>query len=339
MLYNELADFKNEVVIMINCFTDFLLVVFNIIAVIGFTSSPFTIELFVFITQSSNLLVKECRIFVRTLQILRWCPLLCMGLEIYFIGGAVGWNIFQCFFPKSIWTFSLNLMVCGLVCLIAKIRCYFAAINHAIEDIEKKHLAFQNEDSTVYVLRESHPKNEETDNYVQCLNHISNQYTQMCNFIDRFNCYIRLFLVMGILSITVNILCSCSILIEFGTKTKTLFDITTQRVLLAVQLISIIINVGQIGLCALIGEDLQNEGQKTSSICYSILNKLNRNSKNEKNNLFMKELNFLVQQSQSRKVCVHAGGFFQLNWGILGSVTSTVATYSIVIIQFLIKRD
>lgn len=85
------------------------------------------------------------------------------------------------------------------------------------------------------------------------------------------------------------------------------------------------------------GESLEEEGERTSRICYTFLNKLNGNIKTENDILVQKELKFLLDQSKSRKICLHAGGFFKLNWGILGSITSTVATYSIVIIQFLLK--
>lgn len=90
-------------------------------------------------------------------------------------------------------------------------------------------------------------------------------------------------------------------------------------------------------MLAFVGENLEEEGQRTSRICYRLLNKMGRQLKTENENLIVEELNFLLDHSKSRKICLHAGGFFKLNWGILGSVTSTVATYSVVIIQFILK--
>jgi len=90
-------------------------------------------------------------------------------------------------------------------------------------------------------------------------------------------------------------------------------------------------------LAAWIGEQIKNEAHETTKICYSLINKVPFSIPASYQPQIEKQLSILLDQSKTRKVCLHAGGFFQLNWGILGSVTSTVATYSIVLIQFLFK--
>lgn len=93
---------------------------------------------------------------------------------------------------------------------------------------------------------------------------------------------------------------------------------------------------GQAAVVAFVGEGLEEEGERTTRLCFTLLNQLNH-SQSKTEPLVARELHFILEHSRARKICLHAGGFFRLNWGILGSITSTVATYSIVIIQFLLK--
>ncbi|XP_048516928.1 uncharacterized protein LOC109535824 isoform X2 [Dendroctonus ponderosae] len=95
--------------------------------------------------------------------------------------------------------------------------------------------------------------------------------------------------------------------------------------------------IGQGALAAWVGEQLAEEGYRTTKICLSLLHSLPINLSSANGKLIEKELYLLLDQSRSRKIGLYAGGSFQLDFGILGSITSTVATYSIVIIQFLLK--
>lgn len=86
-----------------------------------------------------------------------------------------------------------------------------------------------------------------------------------------------------------------------------------------------------------VGEKLKDEGQNTTKYCYTLQSKLPAYSQSETHDLIEKQLNQLLDESKSRLVCLHAGGCISITWGILGTIASTVTTYCIVIIQFLVK--
>lgn len=71
-------------------------------------------------------------------------------------------------------------------------------------------------------------------------------------------------------------------------------------------------------------------------MCYQLLNSL-PTLPTEHSQLVEKQLNILLDQSRYGRVRLHAGNFFKMDFGILGSIAATVATYSIVIIQILLK--
>ncbi|XP_048516910.1 uncharacterized protein LOC109547032 isoform X2 [Dendroctonus ponderosae] len=100
-----------------------------------------------------------------------------------------------------------------------------------------------------------------------------------------------------------------------------------------------LMSMGQGAIAAWAGEQLAEEGTRTTKICYQLLNSVPSNMSSETKIHVEKQLRLLLEQSKSHKVSVHAGGFFQVNFGILGSIASTVTTYSIVIVQFLLKTN
>ncbi|XP_066152034.1 uncharacterized protein [Euwallacea fornicatus] len=166
---------------------------------------------------------------------------------------------------------------------------------------------------------------------------ITNHHNNMCNILDKFNSISKAFLVTSMVCITSNLLFNFTAIMLYAVKRVVLGGFDALLLVMVTHTIFTITSVGQAAVTAFVGERLEDEGRRTSRICYTFLNKLNRKLKSENDHLIFKEVKFLLDQSKSRKISLHAGGFFKLNWGILGSITSTVATYSIVIIQFLLK--
>ena len=91
-------------------------------------------------------------------------------------------------------------------------------------------------------------------------------------------------------------------------------------------------------MAAVVGEALIEEGERTVKICYNLLHNIPNNMSSESKNAIRKQIFFLINQTRTRKIALNAGGYLDLNWGILGQIGASVATYLIVIIQFVFLR-
>ncbi|XP_066259444.1 uncharacterized protein [Euwallacea similis] len=306
ILYNESDHFNSEVVLFINGLSDFLLVVVNIMAVVFFAGSPFLLEIFSFISKRNYSVKKEGKTFTRFIKILRVAPILPLCIQLYFFGFGIGWTVYKYFLARDVWYYILNLMICSFSCMINKLNYHYVALNDYLEELS--------------------------------ISKVVSHYNYLCDMLDKFNNYIKTYLVLVLMCLVTNILYNCTVLIQYGAKPRVINGMHTHVYVFIVETLMAINTFGQAALGAMIGENIQEEGGRTTSICFTMLMKLNhRNVKTEAEQRIVNELNFLLDLSKSRKIGIHAGGFFQLNWGILGSITSTAATYSIVIIQFLLK--
>lgn len=214
MLYNQLDGFRNEVVVFINCLSDFLLAVVNIFAIMGFGASAFILKLINFINTKKFLVKKESVTFFRCIQILRIGPIVPICLSGYFIGFRLGWAFYRYFLPTDIWYFCLNSTICSLMCIVYKIKVQFTAVNDCLEEL-----------GNTYTVPNGDPKFSSgeiytTDQIIKSLIDLSNHYNHLCNFLDRFNKFIKGFLVIVFMCITVNILYNCTVLIQYVAKPR-----------------------------------------------------------------------------------------------------------------------
>ncbi|XP_066147498.1 uncharacterized protein [Euwallacea fornicatus] len=341
ILYNESDHFNNEVVLFINGLSDFLLMVVNIMAVVFFAGSPFLLEIFSFISKRTYSVKRERKTFARFIKILRVAPILPLCLNLYFFGFGIGWTVYKYFLARDVWYYILNLMICSFSCLINKLNYHYVALNDHLEELSNSCPVVPDQ-KLCYLLGEiNYPRLYQSARNVFDTGKFSkmvSHYNYLCNMLDKFNNYIKTYLVLVLMCLIINILYNCTVLIQYGAKPRVINGIHTNMYVFFVETMMAINSFGQAALGAMIGEHIQEEGERTTSTCFTMLMKLNhKNVKTEAEQRIVNELNFLLDLSKSRKISIHAGGFFELNWGILGSITSTAATYSIVIIQFLLK--
>ncbi|XP_030766250.1 uncharacterized protein LOC115890218 [Sitophilus oryzae] len=91
-------------------------------------------------------------------------------------------------------------------------------------------------------------------------------------------------------------------------------------------------------LLASSGENVEKENKKTVRRCCHNLNKLAASLETENHARMIAQINILLDLIVLRKPLVSASGFFDINFRVLGFILSTVTTYSIVIIQFLLNH-
>ncbi|KAF7281614.1 hypothetical protein GWI33_004478 [Rhynchophorus ferrugineus] len=94
---------------------------------------------------------------------------------------------------------------------------------------------------------------------------------------------------------------------------------------------------GQQYLFSFYGDQIQKEGEKTTKICFYLLNKVSITPSNDDERLVQEELKLLAFQSYSKIPCISAGGFFDVNFRVLGLMISSITSYLMVIIQFLLR--
>lgn len=365
ILYNNFDHFNNDVVMFINCLDDLVLAVVNILGVLYFAGNSFMLELLTFVSKEKFPQKKRRKGFARFIHLLRVVPIIPLCIDFYYFGYKVGWTIYRYFLPRDLWFYLFNLQLCSFSCLTNKVNCHFVATNDHLESLGKPiHSNLVYIPGGERIINKSNLSSNQITIDSKELSGIIKHYDYLCNLLDKFNRFVKPYLVASVLCIIVNILYDCTTLIQYGAKPRVINGIETKVFVFIVESMMAIIAVvrnhllksiqdflkiidndqfidfylqGQAALPAMIGEYLQEESQRTTSICYSMLNKLNRNPKKETDRDLISDINFLLEMSKSRKICIHAGGFFHLNWGILGSIISTVATYCIVIIQFLLK--
>ncbi|KAL1501904.1 hypothetical protein ABEB36_007138 [Hypothenemus hampei] len=309
---------ENGVILFVNILRNILLATMNTIGTIWIVKNYI-----------SSLPIANCRTrLLGRVTFFQMTGLVPLVFCIYFIGDQVGWSIYKYFVPEELWFFVMHLMICKYIVVASRIKKNFNGVNRRLAKF------MNNDDSSEsYSINIITFKNHQVMyDRIQQLNY---RFNEFCNVLDKFNELFKGVVVMGMICIMMNILYNCTMLIEhIGNpyyRYKVKLAAAVSQPLMA------IVSVGQAAAIAFIGESLQEEGEHTIRLCFMILNKLNKNLQWDSNLSTKEQIRFLLNQSKSRKVCLHAGGFFKLNWGILGAITTTVATYSIVIIQFLLK--
>nr|XP_023030289.1 uncharacterized protein LOC111518161 [Leptinotarsa decemlineata] len=92
-------------------------------------------------------------------------------------------------------------------------------------------------------------------------------------------------------------------------------------------------------LISVAGEGLENEARKTPVICYVLLSDIPGIPKTDYQRLLKEELLLIAKQANTRKLCISAAGFFEINLGTIGFVLASVISNIIVAIQFIPDKE
>lgn len=254
-LYHQSEYFKNEMVIFISCFSDFLLVFISIMGVVGFMGSNFIVKLFIFLSKSKFTPKESNSSHSRIICAMRLAPIAPIFVEGFFLQNRVGWHLHQYYVPRSIWIYCLNLMVCTCAQLVDKINIHFIGMNDYLEELGRD-CPFAH--SRVFYIPKFYTRKRispELSCSIQDLVTLSRQYTVLCNLIDRFNCFVKSFLAIMLITAIVNILYNCTVLISFGTKSKSVNTLFYSNIFVfaiqAMNVLSTVVSLQMVKLTAL----------------------------------------------------------------------------------------
>ncbi|KAH1003283.1 hypothetical protein HUJ05_011211 [Dendroctonus ponderosae] len=308
LVYGRFLPFGNHVVAFAALMNDLMVLAHLVFTVLATTSTRALADLIAAVLQERA--TKSHCAFHLCVALLRLLPIAPIGFGVWLY-----WDLYPYLLHRDVCYYSLNLTIYSCAGLLHKINGSFGAVNDQLEQLGAQ-------------LGRQH--------WRLILNRLARlraSFNVLYQLLDTFNSYVKALLVVVVTCISINILFNLTVITQFAVKPGDAYSTTLIYVIHA---LFILMSVGQAAVVAFVGEGLEEEGERTTRICFTLLNQLDH-AQGKSEPLVARELRFILEHSRARKICLHAGGFFRLNWGILGSITSTVATYSIVIIQFLLK--
>ncbi|KAF7278850.1 hypothetical protein GWI33_007913 [Rhynchophorus ferrugineus] len=159
---------------------------------------------------------------------------------------------------------------------------------------------------------------------------------RICDLLDTFNDMFGTLIFFAIITIISNILWSLTVLIHFAVFGTRFGEVNISSWILMTTASSILITLGEAAFEAYIGEAIIQETKKSSVRCYYLLGKLQFGETDTDEDIKVCILT-LIRQINVRNPSIKAGGFFVINFRVLGFILSQVSTYSIVATQFLLE--
>lgn len=86
---------------------------------------------------------------------------------------------------------------------------------------------------------------------------------------------------------------------------------------------------------AVVGNFLQKEAANTAIVCYNLLNGICTIPQTKKELVYGEEIKRIAEQALIRKPQICAMGFFTVNYTMFGFIVANLASYLIILIQFL----
>ncbi|XP_066248789.1 uncharacterized protein [Euwallacea similis] len=321
-IYDGLGQFNNGVVKFVNCFSDFLLFSLTFMSIKKMSKITLFTDLIAFATSKNVLRPQdECPVLIMLIWLLRLVIVVPIAINIYFLWYLIGWNMYQYYLIRDLQYWLHNLLMVMYVFFILRLRQCFRNLNYYLKDASESFLTSKTISGSLNSIARFPVK---TSDYLNNLKAIDRIFNHLCDFVDKMNYKAKSIVTIMVLCIIGNVFYDCTILIEFGFKPKVIQGIETTPFIFSTHFLLISISSAQIALAAYIGEALQEAGQKLTGTCYYVIGKLPLQVKTEIDALIEKQLRFVLEVSQSRQVCARAGGFFCMNWSILGAIASTV---------------
>ncbi|XP_050303736.1 uncharacterized protein LOC126741385 [Anthonomus grandis grandis] len=268
---------------------------------------------------------------------------LCIGslvsLNASFFLVNFGWSTYKYVIFRDLEFYMYNLLLLLLLALVRKLEMRFAELNELLEYKTEHFLktnsnAKQNDDEAELDNRLSFILNSE---HFYSVRTFRTMHYDLCRLVKRFNeMFGRIILSMIVFSIA-NILAKVTFIIDFYVTPRSEEEKHKWSLFVGIVCAWIFANLGQAYLFSYYGEQITKEGEKTTRTCFYLLNKVPFQTKNEDENLVQDELKLFALQSYSNIPFLSAGGFFDINFRVLGLVISSVTSYLMVIIQFLLR--
>ncbi|XP_066245165.1 uncharacterized protein [Euwallacea similis] len=249
-----------------------------------------------------------------------------------------GWDTYKYLIFSDVQFYLYNLVLLLLLALARKMELRFSELNELLE--------YKTEN---FLKTNTNPKNEnEVESHLSFILNSEHFYSvrtfrvmhyDLCKLVKRFNeMFGRIILSTVVFSIA-NILAKVTFIIDFYVTPRSEEEKQKWAVFMGIIGFWIFASMAQSFLFAFYGEQVTKEGEKTTRICFYLLNKVPFQPKNNDQKLVQEELTNFAFQSYSHIPCLSAGGFFDVNFRVLGLMISSVTSYLMVIIQFLLRQQ
>lgn len=239
-VHPRVAVFKNDVVNLLNTVSDIFLVAVNIFGLYCFTKSNFLLETFTFTDLNHmifNVNTWKGSKLAKVSRVLFWIlPVVPVIAGIYLLDTEIGWRIYQYFLPRDIWYLLMHSMICSSMDIFRTIKGRFKVINDQLERLSNSYQPF----TVSGITRIVHSKTQFTD-----IQTITQYHNNLCNHLDKFNSFSKIFTVSSVVCISLNLLYNFTIIIQdivgpYDNNTK-VATLATQPILAITSVVSIIL--------------------------------------------------------------------------------------------------
>ncbi|KAL1506220.1 hypothetical protein ABEB36_005619 [Hypothenemus hampei] len=276
--------------------------------------------------------------FWRNLFICNVCIGSLIACEASFFLLHYGWNVYKYLIFRSLEFYFYNLILMLLLTLTRKLELRFAELNELLE-YKTEHFLNNRGNNKCDIQMETHLSFILNSEHFYSVRTFRVMHYELCKLVKRFNeMFGRIILSTVVFSI-VNILAKVTFIIDFYITERSDEDINKWSTFIGILCFWIFVNLSQSFLFSFYGAQITKEGEKTTRICFYLLNKVSCQTKNLDEKLVQEELMAFAFQSYCHIPSLSAGGFFDINFRVLGLMISSVTSYLMVIIQFLLRTQ
>ncbi|XP_076258284.1 uncharacterized protein LOC143195202 [Rhynchophorus ferrugineus] len=326
----QAQKYDNAVVKITDCVVNILLVFTNIYGLMKLSMNHLLRDITLYLTNKKLEETRHDTWFRKCILLLSISDLVPILINFYMYSTRIGMDVYRPLVATDLEFYLFNLIVFAVLCIPQKIREKLHEINKLLVKCSDVNVAanISDKNEKFYIATYSA--------YAENLKSITKNHNDLCDLLDKYNKCFKLMYCLIILSIKSAVLFCCTILIEFGTKEKSVNGVDPKIFVRIVYSLFIVSSMLTAGIAACVGEKIHEEVDGITRNCYYLLNKLPVCFKTDYQYVIEKQLTYLLDQNKSRNIGLCVGSMFTINWSIMGCITSTVVTYSIVIIQFLL---
>ncbi|KAH1012767.1 hypothetical protein HUJ05_011863 [Dendroctonus ponderosae] len=270
-----------------------------------------------------------------------------------------GWSTYKYLVFGDVQFYLYNLVLLLLLTLARKLELRFAELNELLEYKTDNFLKTTSNNKTSENEIETHLSYILSSEHFYSVRTFKMMHYELCKLVKRFNEMFGRIILFTILFSIANILAKVTFIIDFYVTPRNDSDKNKWALFMGIICFWIFANMvkpmfyvhffrkystlfnlqAQSFLFAFYGEQITKEGEKTTRTCFYLLNKVPFQPKNNDEAFLQEELKCFAFQSYSHIPCLSAGGFFDVNFRVLGLMISSVTSYLMVIIQFLLRQQ
>lgn len=216
-IYNQLQKFNSDVVKLVNCLSDFILLINNVVAIFSTSHYKIIVDLtkFVWVQKMPNTTRFSFQLLIWGLRLAVFVPI---AINIYFLWFSIGWNMYKYYLNRDVSYWFHNLTTYTFLTTAMMTKHIFYCINEQLRKCRENYIT-SNSITQISTLHDCENSAKPQSDYTS-LKMITEVQNKVCDFLECMNQNSKPLLTMLMFSIIGNIFYDCTILIEFGMKPK-----------------------------------------------------------------------------------------------------------------------